>query len=441
MTTEAKPAWSELDFKKLGEAMQGKQRELKEIFDSHPDIEKMPADVAVTVKPLNDELSAMGERFDELKALEEAKALNGEHERKAREAINRPGQPSPEEGQKTRKVSYKDAGLAFVESKSFQSWEERGGSPLGISVDMPTQWLHPGFKGDGSRPIATKDVLGTDSSLATVDTQYQPEVIRLPGIYEPLEFPNRVASLFPQGTTMQNAIAFMEESTTTNAAAETAEGAAKPESALDFQEVSTPVRKIATWIPVTEEAFADTPALRAYVNARLRTFVLQREDAQLLNGDGIAPNLLGLLNNPGIQTQPIGTDTSADAIFKATTALLVNAGGQAASDVVLHPSDWQDIRLSKTTQDVYFWGPPSEPGAPRIWGLPVTITTAIPAGTGLVGAFSSGNAMIMRRESVNVRVADQHADFAVTNKIALIAEERLALVVFRPSAFVQVTGI
>lgn len=440
MTTEAKPAWADLGFKELGEAMQAKQKELAEIFEAHPDVASMPEEKAIKVKPLNDELSDMGERFDTLKDLEEVRGRTKEHEAKAREAVNRPGHPQPGET-KARQITYRDAGAAFVESKGFKAWQERGGSPIGLDVEMPTRWLHPDFKGDGSRPVAFKDVLGTDSSLAGVDTQYQPEVIRLPGILEPLEFPNRVAALFPQGTTTQNAVSFMEESVTDNQAAETEEAAAKPESGLDFQELSTPVRKIATWIPVTEEAFADVPALRAYVNARLRTFVLQREDSQLLVGDGIAPNLLGLLANPGIQTQATAADPVPDAIYKAGTKLLVNAGGQVPSDVVLHPNDWQGVRLLRTADGIYIWGSPSESGPARIWGWPVTVTTAITENTGLVGAFSAGNAMIMRRETVNLRVADQHADFAVTNKIAIIAEERLALVVFRPSAFATVTGI
>lgn len=436
----AQPAWKELGFKELGSAMQTKQAEMAEIFEKHPDVAQMPADEAVKIKPLNDELSEMGERYDELKSLETARENSDAMGRKAREAVNRPDLQPVE--QKGRPVAYKSVGRGFTEAKAFAQWQASGSSdPVGISVDMPTNWLHPSFKGDGSRPIDTKDVLGTDSSLATVDQQYDPEVIRIPGIVGPTEFPNRVAALFPQATTSQNAIAFMEETVTTNAAAETAEGATKPESVLGFAESSTPVRKIATWLPVTEEVFADVPALAGYVNARLRTFVLQREDSQLLTGDGIAPNLEGLLNVTGVQTQAKGVDPTPDAIHKAGTLILVNGGGMAPSDVVLHPNDWQDIRLLRTADGIYIWGSPSEPGTARIWGWPVTVTTAITENTGLVGAFASANAMIFRRESVNVRVYDQHADFAITNKLAIVAEERLALAVFRPQAFATVTGI
>jgi len=371
----------------------------------------------------------MGKKFLELKSYEDAKSNADKLGEMAKKA-QRPNQPAPEAPNGVKR--YRDLGYEFVNSDAFKAFAER--KQMGVSSEFPTNVMFPEFKGYG-----LKDTLGTDSSLADVDTQYVPETTRLPGILEPREQPTVVADLFRQGSTSQNAITFMEETTTTNAAAETAEGALKPESAIDFTEASSPVRKIATWIPVTEEAFADVPALRSYVNGRLRTFVLQREDSQLLVGDGIAPNLQGILNTPGILTQAKAADPTPDAVYKAITQIRTTAF-MDPTGIAMHPNDWQDIRLLRTADGIYIWGSPSEPGQPRMWGLPVVTTTALTENTGLVGNFSEG-AMIFRREAVNLRVADQHADFAIRNKIAIIAEERLALVVFRPTAFATVTGI
>lgn len=424
-----------LSFRELGEKMEAKRKELGDIFAEHPDLHTMPEEKAVQIKPLNDELSDLGARYDELKSLEDAKEQQKEHEEKAKQAMNRPDQPSVE---KSKRNEYKDLGQAFVGSESFKAYAEQ--SRMNVVSEFPVEWLHPGFKGIGEVGKHSKAVLGTDDSLASVDTQHSVQNIRLPGILEPLEYPNRVAALFRQSRTTGNAIPYMEETTTTNAAAEVAEGAAKPESALDFTEKSAPVKKIATWIPVTEEAFADVPVLRSYVNGRLRTFVLQREDLQLLQGDGVGPNLLGVLNTVGIQTQALGADPVPDAVYKAWNKIQTGAPGMNASDVVFHPNDWQDVRLLRTADGIYIWGAPMDSGPARIWGLPVTLTTRIPENTALVGAFTDA-ATLYRRDTVNLRVADQHADFAITNKIALIAEERLALVVFRPAAFCTVTGI
>lgn len=427
MTTTAAPAWASLSLPELGQAMEAKQKDLADIFAKHEDISQIPADEATKIKPMNDELTAMGERLAELKELAGIEANLSEAQKAAVKA-NRPKQPGAKQGQRIEK---KDIGLQFVESDAFKAFVEK--KQMGISIEVATELLFP------KHGYGEKSVLGTDSSLADVDTQYQVQNIRLPGILEPLERQLVVADLFPQGTTSQNAIPYMEETTTTNAAAETAEGAAKPESAIDFTESSSPVRKIATWLPVTEEAFADVPALRSYVNARLRTFVLQREDTQLLVGDGIAPNLEGILNVTGILTQAKGADPTPDAFYKAMTQIRTTAFMEATG-IVMHPNDWQDIRLLRTVDGIYIWGSPSEPGPARMWGLPVVATTAITENTGLVGNFAQG-AMIFRRESVNLRVADQHSDFAIRNKVAIIAEERLALVVFRPTAFATVTGI
>ncbi len=442
--TEVKQPWKGLDLDKLNEAIAEKSVELDEIFDK-PIHEIAEAD-AVKVVPLNDELAEMIDERIRLKKLTDAKEL-AEKEKGLLEVDDkgnwkrkRPTQP--EGGGKVRSLQSLDIGKGFVESDGFKAFADR--KQMNVPMELPLESLHPSFDGSGIKGF--KDVLGTDNALAGVDTEFTIQNIRLPGILDRLEFPNVVANLFPQGSTSGNAIVYMEEiavapdpapDSATFYALETEQAATKPEAALEFQEASSPVRKIATWIPVTEELFQDAPALRAVVNNRLRTFVLQREDTQILNGDGAAPDLQGILSAAGVLTQALGADPVPDAVYKATT--LIFEQGAAATQTVWNPTTWQAIRLLRTADGVYIWGNPSEAGPQRIWGLPVTLTVRQPTTEVLVGDFGIG-AQIFRREGVNLRVADQHADFAITNKIAIIVEERLALVIFRPTAFVRVTG-
>jgi HK97 family phage major capsid protein len=426
MTTEVKPAWADLDRPKLGEAIEEKAKNLHKIFDEFPDISQMPEAKALEIKPMNDELSEMGERMEELNELHGAKDAAKKWSETFKD-IKPP--PQPEGEGKQRKQAFKSLGAEFVESDAFKAFSES--KQKGINFTMPIEALHGDFE--------VKGTLGTDDSLTGVDTEYPIQNLRLPGILTPREQPLTIASLIPQARTDGNAIPYMEETTTTNAAAETEQAAAKPESEIGFEEKSTPVRKIATWLPVTEEMFSDYPAMRGYVNGRLRTFVLQREDGQLLNGDGTPPNLEGIYNVSGIQTQAKGSDPTPDAIYKAITKIWTGAFF-AASGIVMNPLDWEPIRLLRTADGVYIWGSPSEMGTPRIWSLPVVQTTRNTQNTALVGAFREAS-MIFRREDVNIRVADQHADFAVENKLAIIAEERLALMVQRPAGFCTVTGI
>jgi HK97 family phage major capsid protein len=398
---------------------------------------------AAEIRRRNTELGELGKEVDELAELAgiatATKDAEAEDERIRRKAPRLPTGDAREPNDDEReRVAVKSIGDLFVESEAFKSYDPTQKKGPTAEVDLDETFgrfvATHGIK-------AAMELYDEVSFKATLDTitGYTPQAVRIPTIITPGEMRPTVASLLPQGQTTAQAIPYMEETTTTNSAAETAEGAAKPESTLAFTEKTSPVRKIATFLPVTDELFADVPGMRSYVENRLRTFIIQREDGQLLNGNGTAPNLRGILNTSGIQTQAKGADPTPDAIYKAMTKIEVNAFLDA-SGVVMHPNDWQEIRLLRTADGIYIWGNPSEAGPERIWGLPVVKTTRITEGTGLVGAFRDG-AQIFRRSEIAFAVSDSHSDFFQKNLLALRVEERLALVVFRPSGFCTVTGI
>jgi HK97 family phage major capsid protein len=114
-------------------------------------------------------------------------------------------------------------------------------------------------------------------------------------------------------------------------------------------------------------------------------------------------------------------------------------GRATPSAVMLHPNDWQSIRLLKTSQDVYMWGAPTDVGIPRIWGLPIVITEALTENTALVGDFSNFS-MLWLRQGVEILAGYQATDF-IEGRQAIRATMRAALTVFRPTAFSTVTGI
>lgn len=248
-----------------------------------------------------------------------------------------------------------------------------------------------------------------------------------------------VADLMPNGTITQPRFLYMEETSNTNNADTVAEGAQKPESALAFTEKDAPVRKIATVLPVTDELFEDAPAMRSYVQGRMTIFLQLAEEDQLVNADGVAPNLEGILENAGIQTQAKGADTIPDAIYKAATKIEVNSF-LPATGVVLHPNDWQRVRLLKDSAGNYLFGSPMIGDMERIFGYPVVKTQALTEGIGLVGAFDTA-AMVLRRTGVSFAVSTEHSDFFIKNKLMLRIEERLAFPIFRPAGFCELTGL
>lgn len=267
---------------------------------------------------------------------------------------------------------------------------------------------------------------------------WAPDVVRGPRLVPSQQRPIQVVDLIPNRPTGQTSITFMEETTFTNAAAEVAEGGAKPEAALALTERNSPVRKIAVWIPVTDEQLEDVEGIRAYLNNRLTFMVRQRLDLQILTGNGTAPNLRGLLNVVGIQTQAKGTDPVPDAIHKAMTKVRV-VGQSVPNLLVMHPNDWQDVRLLRTADGVYIWGNPSDAGPERMWGLQVSQAQALTENTGLVVDTQFTELAI--KSGMEVAVSDSHSTFFVENKQAVRAEMRAALVAYRPQAICTVTGI
>lgn len=250
-----------------------------------------------------------------------------------------------------------------------------------------------------------------------------------------------IADLMLQGNTSAPTIDYFEETTVTNAADTVLESGLKPESALAWTLRTETVRKIATWIPATKEAMDDIPMVESMIRGRLAYMVQRAEEAQILSGNGVAPNLLGIMAR-GIQTQAKGADPTPDAVYKAMQKVRGSGGSGFAEPtaVVFHPNDWTDIKLLRTTDGIYIWGNPSDEGPDRIWGLPVRQTTAMTEGTGLVGAFRP-HAEVIRREGINITVATEDGSDFLYNRVKVMAESRLALAVYRPSAFASVTGI
>jgi HK97 family phage major capsid protein len=247
-----------------------------------------------------------------------------------------------------------------------------------------------------------------------------------------------VADLIAPGTTDSNLVQYTKEKTFTNAADAVKEGTAKPESAITFESASAPVRKIAHWIPVSEEMLEDNAQTKSIIDARLTLGLMLKEEDELLNGSGVDPHLLGLNTLPGLTpVQPLGSDTIADAMLKqitkiATTTYIYPDGW------VMNPADWLTVQIAKNQQGNYMGsGPYAPPQTPMLWGLSGAVTPAEAAGEALVGAFRAA-AQIFRRGGIRIEATNSHQDFFVKNLVAIRGEERLALAVYREAAFGKV---
>ncbi len=384
------------------------------VFDGDVDAKR------ASFQALNREIDDLAREVESLEMVKSLAEKNEDGYRRSAEPVRDFLFPGTKGAAPTLSTGAPSHGVAryIADHKAYQAWKASGGNGT-LVIDIP----HVDFK--------------TLVTLTTVSPQNQ----RLDPINMALE-ERTVADLMLQGTTDRGIFEYYEETTFTNTAATVAEGGTKPEMTLAWTLRTETVRKIAETIPATKESLDDVTWLESQLRGRLAFAVKRTEEAQLLTGDGLGTNLTGLINRSGIQTQAKGADTTPDAIYKAMQKIRGSAGSGFAepTGIVVHPADWTEVKLLKDTTGNYLYDGPADEGPDRIWGLTVRQTTAITEGTALVGAFRP-HAEVVRREGLTIMVSTEHSTFAVENKVLFIAEERLGLAVYRPSAFATVTGI
>ncbi len=276
-------------------------------------------------------------------------------------------------------------------------------------------------------------------TLFQTSAGWDPESIRFPQIVPAVTRPIQLLDIMPTGQIGQAAAKYMEETTRTHAAAEKAEGAAYAESTFVLTEKTKTVEKITDSVPVTDEQLEDVAMANSYREERIRFGIRQRLDNQVMQGNGVTPNLEGILNVSGIQTQAKGADPTPDAFFKANTKLMVT-GRVNPTHNVMHPNDWQQLRLLRTADGIYIWGNPSEAGPERLWGLPVVKSDVMTENTGLSGSFEGAWIQLLERRGLVLEIGFVGDQFK-QGKQTIRASMRVVLVTYRPVAFCTVTGI
>lgn len=366
------------------------------------------------IRELNTEATDLGKKREELRELETIREKTEKAHREANTPAN--GLPAPQ-GKGAQPPAQPVRGMGELFAEAYAKRRGEGGSQK-QEIDLPAF-----------------DV----KTLMTTTAGFAPESVRTGRIVYSAQRRPLVADLLPGTTTDQAVIKYMEETTFTNNAAPVAEAGTYAESALAFTERSVAVEKVGTWLPVTDEQLEDEPQIRSIIDNRLTLMLLLAEENQLLNGNGSTPQLTGINNKSGIQTQAKGSDPVPDAVYKAMTKIQVT-GRAEPSGVIMHPNDWQDIRLLRTADGIYIWGNPSEAGPERLWGLPVVQTTAQAENTGLVGDFQMYSE-VFRKRGITIKITDSHGTYFIEGKNAIRIDERLTLAIYRAAAFCQVTSI
>lgn len=240
--------------------------------------------------------------------------------------------------------------------------------------------------------------------------------------------------------TSANAVDYVRENVFTNAAAETAEGVAKPESSITTTLVTEPVATVAHWLKISKQLAADNASLAAYINTRMVYGVNLRVENQIVAGNGTAPNIAGFTKAGNFTAHGYTAASLAAAGLLNNRFDLIGkilgdgqAGDYPADAIVVNPTDWWTMRLSKDSQGRYLLGDPGSSVPPSLFGLPVVASNAITADNVLIASFAMA-ATFYNREGVVVEMSDSDVDNFTKNLITIRAERRCMLAVERPAA-------
>lgn len=274
-------------------------------------------------------------------------------------------------------------------------------------------------------------------TVVTIGTSYAEQPTQV-GRAESALFYGDVEPYFPHGVADSATVVGYIQSTDTNNAAFVAEVTAATDSAFVWTPTTDEIEDVQTWIPASRNLLADQSQMQSTITGMLAKRLQKKVSDSILNGTGSTPIIWGVFVRSGVQTQAKGTDPVFDAIHKAIT--LVRVTGDADPNlIVLHPNDWEGIRLTRTSEGVYLLGSPADAGAMRLWGLPVVASTGMTEGTG--GVVDTAYTTIFENGGLTVEVSTEHSTYFTERTIAISLVRRLGAFHYRPSAACKITGI
>lgn len=243
-----------------------------------------------------------------------------------------------------------------------------------------------------------------------------------------------VRSLLPVGSISQGLFTFPLETGGEGAPAAQTQGSTKAQVDFDITMTNAPAQVIAGYVKISRQMLDDIPAMTSFLQQRLLEKYLVAEDAQLLSGNGTAPNLTGLTTVASAFSGAATVDV--EQLVQAIAQ--VESSNYTATGIMINPTDWANIVNTKPTNAAY-----SLPGSTvvttngqlSIAGIPVYTSTAIAADKFLVGDWSMG-AQIMQRDGISVRFSEFDGNNFVENMITVRVEARIAFPIYYAGAFV-----
>jgi|GEM_PF-4438210 len=242
----------------------------------------------------------------------------------------------------------------------------------------------------------------------------------------------------------------VQESRTNNAAA-VKNGDLKPISSYGLKQKNWRLATVAHLSePMQRQWFEDFNNLEAFIGSEM-AYGLDLAIADLiLHGtvDEDGETFTGIMNTTGVgQTEY--TTSPLRTIRKAITAQQIT--GATPTSVVLHPSAWEEIESTLTTEGAYLMqGAPQSAVTPQLFGLPVLLANGLGEDEAIVGDLSSvvvfdkGNLLFSWSEAGQVNTgtaeAPENVELFRANKVIFRSEIRLGLAL-RSTAHLRVASL
>ena len=263
-----------------------------------------------------------------------------------------------------------------------------------------------------------------------VDNEYLP-------ILPELEEQTRVRSILrvaPAGS--GDAIMFPRVTGGEGAAANQTEGSAKAQIDKDIALATYPFQVIAGFARVSAQMLNNLVGLSGYLSYVLPQELYDAEDTQLLTGSGTGVDLFGLAT--GAQSDaniPAGFEVASPNYWDCILASFatVAASKAKANAILMNPADVYLMASAKGSNGQYvapiFW----VNNVPTLFGVPITMTTAVAAGT-FYTADTNKAGMLFQRAAPSVRFFEQDSDNVQKNLITVRVEEELSFAQFHTTA-------
>ena len=278
---------------------------------------------------------------------------------------------------------------------------------------------------------------GDDSTPTTVGTNRVPVVTSLApsfyaGVFGTPNVPQKIEPLIPHIAVTTDSVDYVTVADTINAAG-VLEAKKIPESKFAPTLAKANVVNVAHYTKITKQLADDAPALAAYINTKMLYGLQNKVENQIVNGNGTAPELKGLLAT-GSFTNASEQLTGAKNLFDLLLLLqgVAETAAYEPEALVLNPMTWAQLAMEKDSQGRYLLGGPGLAANKSVWGIPVVTSSAVPAEKFIFGNFTQ-TVTIYDRQQVAVEMTGTNEDDFTRYLYTIRASRRLALAVEVPA--------